>query len=242
MRFLSAIIVGAIALTFPTLICQTKARSASKPTTAPAPIDSGKTDELAQARNVSDDFLRALKIADLPEGAKILSSLQWITGDADQGENFYARPRFTETSPIFEELFDTDVAGVQGYKRVLDMKAVSEAGTQLMTRYFIFEFKDRRSNQWKVLETAIDRLDVEGNVAAYARSLHVTGVTSEQRNYLDYGHWLLLDGRTKEARGALATALTASTAVDSSVGWNSAAEDKVQIQALLSALGGITSE
>jgi hypothetical protein len=36
-------------------------------------------------------------------------------------------------------------------------------------------------------------------------------MTSEQSNYLSYGHWLLLAGRTKEAHEALTTAVHAAT-------------------------------
>src|SRR5260370_25372440 len=36
------------------------------------------------------------------------------------------------------------------------MKAVSEAGTPLLTRYSMVAFKDRRTNKWKVLDTGTD--------------------------------------------------------------------------------------
>ena len=182
----------------------TKVRSQPKPQPTP------QEDDLTSARAATDKFLNGVKLAELPEGRQLLSETQWITGEADHGKNFYFRPRFTEVTSLFEKLFDTDVPVVQGYERLLDMKAVSEAGTPLLTRYFMVAFKDRRTNKWKVLGT-YENLDVDHEIAFAGQRLHETSLTSEQDNYLSYGKWLLLAGRTKEARDALTTALNANT-------------------------------
>src|ERR1035438_7193125 len=174
----------------------TKVRS--QPKSQPTP----QKDELTSAREATDKFLSGVKLAELPEGRQLLSETQWITGEADHGKNFYFRPRFTEVTSLFEKLFDTDVPGVQGYERLLDMKAVSEAGTPLLTRYFMIAFKDRRTNKWKVLGT-YESLDVDREVASAGQRLHETAMISEQQNYLSYVKWLLLSGRTKETRDAL---------------------------------------
>ena len=200
-----------------------------------------RNDELRSARDATDEFLKALKMADLPEGRQSLIETEWITGEADYGENFYVRPRFTEATTVFETLFDTDVPGVQGYKRLLDMKAVSEAGTPILTRYFMIAYKDRRTSKWKVLETDNKAEDIDGNIAYFAQTLHQTMLRSEQHNYLTYGHWLLLAGRTKEAREALTTALTASPAVDPTLGMQTVELDKIQINALLAVIDRITA-
>jgi hypothetical protein len=219
----SVILLGAL------LQAQTQVRAQPKPPP--------QKDDLTSAREATDSFLNGVKLAELPEGRQLLSETQWITGDADNGENFYLRPRFTEVTSLFEKLFDTDVPGVQGYKRLLDMKAVSEAGTPLLTRYFMVAFKDRRTNKWKVLDTGTDEdADVDRQVAYFGQRLHETGFTSEQDNYLSYGHWLLLAGRMKEAREALTTALSASPNItDPSYPRTdkSAALHRLQIQALL---------
>jgi hypothetical protein len=215
----------------------TKVRSQPKPQPTP------QKDELTSAREATEKFLNGVKLAELPEGRQLLSETQWITGEADYFENFYFRPRFTEVTSLFEKLFDTDVPGVQGYKRLLDMKAVSKAGTPLLTRYFMIAFKDRRTNNWKVLETGTDEsADVDREVAFAGQRLHETAMTSEQENYLLYGKWLLLAGRTKEARDALTTALSASpniTNPDYPRTDKYAAVHRVQIQALLSVIDAI---
>src|ERR1035438_7125104 len=215
----------------------TKVRS--QPKSQPTP----QKDELTSAREATDKFLSGVKLAELPEGRQLLSETQWITGEADHGKNFYFRPRFTEVTTLFEKLFDTDVPGVQGYKRLLDMKAVSEGGAPLLTRYFMVAFKDRRTNKWKVLDTGTDEsADVDRQIAFAGQRLHETAMTSEQDNYLNYGHWLLLAGRTKEARDALTTALSASPNItDPNYPRTDkyAALHRVQIQALLGVIDAI---
>ena len=199
------IIVAFIVLLGALVQAQTKVAAQPKPQSPP------QKDGLTSAREATDNFLNGLKLAALPEGRQLLSETQWITGAADYGENFYDRPRFTEVTSLFEKLFDTDVPGVQGYKRLLDMKAVSEAGTPLLTRYFMVAFKDQRTNKWKVLLTGTeDSADIDREAVYAGQRLHKTDFDSEQDNYLNYGKWLLLAGRTRDAGQALATALSAN--------------------------------
>lgn len=217
---------------------QTKVRAQPKPQPPP------QKDELASAREATDIFLNGLKLAELPEGREMLWGTQWITGYADYGENFYHRPRFTEVTSLFEKLFDTDVPGVQGYKRLLDMKAVSKVGTPLLTRYFMVAFKDRRTDKWKVLDTGTEEdADVDHQVMYFGQRLHETDVSSEQDNYLNYGHWLLLAGRTKEARQALTTALSANPKATGPFLSYSEVDDtrhRLQIWTLLDVIDAIT--
>ena len=194
------------------LLCaQTKVQQHPKPQPAPQNGQAiPQKDELTSAREATDRFLAGLKIAELPEGKQLMFDNQWITGEADHGQHFYGRPQFTEASTLFEKIFDTDVPGVHGYKRLLDMKAVSKAGTQLLTHYWMVAFKDRRTNSWKVLGTEADSTDFDEQIAGFA---HTRPDDSEQERYGSYGHWLLLAGRIGEARTALTTGMGASTVV-----------------------------
>jgi hypothetical protein len=168
-------------------------------------------DDLTAARDASDAFLKGVKIADLPEGKEVLSGAQWITGEADYGQNFYERPKYTTATTIYEKLFDTDMPGVQGYKRLLDMNAASEAGTPLLVRYIMIAYKDQHTSQWKVLGTGTDdSVDIDHNVAFSGQNLD-DRTRSEQQCYLTYGWWLLMAGRIKESRQALITAKSART-------------------------------
>jgi hypothetical protein len=174
---------------------------APPPPATPAPV----VDDLSAARNATDDFLKGMKIADLPEGKEMLRDAQWLTGEADMG---YERPTFTEATAIFEKLFDTDIPGVQGYKRLLELKAVSEADTPLIVRYLMIAYKDKRTKQWKVFFTGTgERIAVDDMVTWSGTD--ITG--SELTNYAFHGYWLLVAGRIKEARETLTASLSAKT-------------------------------
>ena len=223
-------------------LVQAQTKTGAQPKQQPPP----QKDELTSAREATDSFLNGLKLAELPEGKQMLLETQWITGAADYGENFYHRPRFTEVTSLFEKLFDTDVPGVQGYKRLLDMKAVSEARTPLLTRYFMVAFKDRHANKWKVLETGTEEdADVDRQVMYFGQRLHKTEFDPELDNYLNYGRWLLVAGRTKEARQALVTALSASPkATDPAWPYSEVTEalHRLQIVTLLGVIDAIVGD
>jgi hypothetical protein len=166
-------------------------------------------DDLAAARSATETFLKGIKIADLPEGEEMLRDTQWITGEADVG--LYERPTFTEDTTVFEKLFDTDVPGVQGYKRLLEMTAASEARTPLLVRYLMIAYEDRNTKKWKILFTGTgDRIAIDRRVSESGQLLHYAG-NSEQFSYMYYGLWLLLAGQIKESRQALTTSLSAKT-------------------------------
>jgi hypothetical protein len=185
-------------------IAQTKPRRtpvpAPPPPAAPAPV----VDDLSAARNATDTFLKGMKIADLSEGKEMMREAQWLTGElVDVG---YERPTYTEATAIFEKLFDTDIPGVQGYKRLLEVKAVSEAGTPLIVRYLMIAYKDKRTKQWKVLSTLTgERIAVDDMVAWSGEGIP----GSELSNSVFHGDWLLVAGRIKEARETLTASLTA---------------------------------
>ena len=76
----------------------------------------------------------------------------------------------------------------------------------------------------------------------FGQRLHKTDFTSEQSNYLSYGHWLLLASKLKEAHEALTTALSASTNIsdpDYPRPDSSAPIHRLQIQALLGVIDAV---
>ena len=117
-----------------------------------------------------------------------------------------------EDTTVFEKLFDTDIPGVQGYKRLVEMTAVSEARTPLLVRYLMIAYKDQ---QHQAMEGAVHRyralrIDIDKMVTEIGNDLR-TPTHSEQFIYSYYGFWLLMAGRLKEAKQALSTSLSAKT-------------------------------
>jgi hypothetical protein len=180
----------------------------------------------------------------------MLLEAQWVTGDADFGQNFYERPVFSEATNLFDGLFYTDTPGIQGYKRLIEMKAVSETGTQLTVRYLLIAYRDRQTKIWKVLSAFTgDRVNVESQVSQFGQNLKDTRMNSGQFNYLNYGQWLLLAGKIKEARQALNAALSAGTTSTMLILGKTFGDDgrnseyfRLKTQTLLSVIASVTGE
>lgn len=147
------------------------------------------------ASKVADRYLNSIKLIDLPEGKKMLSETEW----EKPAYNNY--PVFTEVSTLFEGMFSTDIAGIQGYKRLIELKAVSKAGTPLLERYILISYKDKGSQKWKVFGFTTGT-DVEYWVQATAKRLGDTRFLSDQLNYRLYGYHLLLAGKINQAKEA----------------------------------------
>jgi hypothetical protein len=193
-----------------------------------------------------DKFIGGMKLADLPEGRAMMAKAQWVTGDADYGQSVYYRPVYTEAKTLFEGLFDTDVATVRGYRRLMEMDAVSEAKTTLKIRFVAIAYADKASGEWKVLTTGNNgSVDVESNLAYFRQHLTDTRFESEQGNYYSYGFWLLQAGQLKAAKEALLKAKDANplstSNPDRSIG-SSVQLKRAQISALLDVINRVTGD
>ncbi len=102
---------------------------------------------------------------------------------------------------MFEGMFATDIPQIQGYKRLLELKAVSKARTPLIERYILISYKDKKSQKWKVFGFST-ATDVEYWVQATAKRLGDTRFLPDQYNYRLYGYHLLIAGRINHAKEA----------------------------------------
>jgi hypothetical protein len=220
--------------------------TAQSKTTTPLEAPITPSADQVKAHEVVMRFLQGIKIASLPEGKQLLAQTQWIVGEADRGENFYSRPQYTDVTSLFAGFFDTDVAGIKGYKELFDMKAVTKAGSTRNLQFLVIAYKDASAGIWKVLESLDNSdestMDFDKQVAFWKGYLTKTENSSARQNYANYGHWLLLDGRLSDARNALQFASTAS--IQRSGTGQRDDENSVrdlQIKLLLDVIGRITS-
>ena len=103
----------------------------------------GQTDPTAS--KMADTFLTGVKLIDLPEGKTMLKDTVWNDPDGDK------YPALLEATTMFEGMFSTDVAGVEGYKRLVVVRGMSDPGIPLVKRYILIAYKDTRTGKWKVL-------------------------------------------------------------------------------------------
>jgi len=148
-----------------------------------------------QASKDSDRFLQALKIADLPEGKQILSKTAW---------KLERLPVLMNHETLFEGMFDSDISGLCGYKRLLQVSLQSKAGTELKKKYILISYKDHISGTWKVLSFRESAdIEFEYNAAKKRKDEIKSGQRDElQFNYRRYAFWASLGGKLQEALDA----------------------------------------
>jgi hypothetical protein len=172
----------------------------------------GQTDPTAS--KMADTFLTGVKLIDMPEGKKMLTDTVWNDPDGDE------YPLLTEASTLFEGMYPTDISGIQGYKRLVEGKGMSKAGTPLVKRYILIAYKDISSGKWKVLhfKEATD-LDHEADEAcsraanpeeylkrtlpnSHPEILKMMISPYPQFAYRDCGYWSEMAGKILQAKAA----------------------------------------
>lgn len=163
-----------------------------------APLDCRAGDISEAASTQVDRFLKGMRIAELPEGRKMIQDSLW-----PQWGN---SPVLLEYQTVFEGMFDTDVHGVKGYKRMLSAKVKSEAGTPLEKRCLVVAYPRHRDGKWFVLVFSTGT-DVDSQIAYGERNLGNTSYSKDQYNYRFVALWYASAGRLRDALSAYSRAL-----------------------------------
>lgn len=145
-----------------------------------------------QAKTAADRYLQGIKIVDLPEGKRILNETAWKVGEI---------PVLIDYNTIYEGMFDTDVVGLKGFNRILQVKLQSKAGTELSKRYILVAYKDISSGKWKVFDFR-ESADLEYEMNAAKSNIGDTQYIKDQHNYRNYAYWAVLAGKLRVAREA----------------------------------------
>jgi hypothetical protein len=185
-------VTGALAATLPP-----QASLAASP--ASGPVDQG-------AKAVADKFISAAKIgSEVLEARQTIRQLSWVD---------IHPPELIGETTIYEGMFDTDVQGIKGYKRLIEAKVRSQSSTELTVRYVLVEYKDRASGIWKVF----DIRDLKGSNSSHeveetAKGLEDTSYGGKkQANYRRYAYWLAFDGKVGMAKQAYDKAIALNDA------------------------------
>jgi len=152
-----------------------------------------------KADQVVKEFLGAVVILDLKEGKDKLRQHSW--------GYMNSFPDIVGYTKLFGSTFKTDSKGIEGYKQLLRVKVLSKAGTELVKKYIVICYKEKKTNLWKVFEmrTSVDDLNYE--VEAAKKNLGNTRFVKNQYNYNRYGYWLMMTGRIVEARDSFTKAI-----------------------------------
>jgi len=183
-----------------------------------------------QASKDSDRFLQGLKIADLLEGKQILSKTAW---------KLEKLPVLMNHETLFEGMFDSDISGLRGYKRLLQVSLQSKAGTELKKKYILISYKDHTSGTWKVLSFRESAdVEFEYNAAKKRKDEIKSGQRDElQFNYRRYAFWASLGGKLQEALDAYLKAAELNRANPSFLSQESFDEDVGIMQRIIGKKG-----
>ena len=183
-----------------------------------------------QASKDSDRFLQGLKIADLLEGKQILSKTAW---------KLEKLPVLMNHETAFEGMFDSDISGLRGYKRLLQVSLQSKAGTELKKKYILISYKDHTSGTWKVLSFRESAdVEFEYNAAKKRKDEIKSGQRDElQFNYRRYAFWASLGGKLQEALDAYLKAAELNRANPSFLSQESFDEDVGIMQRIIGKKG-----
>lgn len=137
-----------------------------------------------------DKFLQGMRISELPEGKAIIADTMW--------PQWGTLPILLDYETIYEGMFDTDIPGLRGYKRLLRAKLKSKAGTPLEERCLVVAYPRHKDGKWLVLVFS-DETDVDGAIAYGEKQLGVTLYSADQYNWRFVALWYAAAGRLKDA-------------------------------------------
>lgn len=151
------------------------------------------------AVKTADTFLKGIKLINLAEGKRMIAETAWLSDES--------YPVYTEISTLFEGMFQTNVPNIIGYKRLMEVKAVSKTGTPLLKQYLLISYKDKTTNQWKIFAFR-ESADTEYEAQAFCRDVDTPTIirgrifTPVKFKYRQCGYWSTLAGKLTQAKAA----------------------------------------
>ncbi|WP_271765930.1 hypothetical protein [Aquimarina algiphila] len=146
---------------------------------------------IENAKKTTAEFLKALKILDLPEGKELVSGLVF--------ESNNSFPVISSSEILFEKLFDTDIDGIKGYKGLLEIKSISKANTPLILRYILISYLDKKDSKWKVFAFR-ETIDIENEILSCKQSLNSDNDSRPMQYRLrNLAYWEILNGELSSA-------------------------------------------
>ncbi|MGD0350315.1 MAG: hypothetical protein ABSB84_08390 [Verrucomicrobiota bacterium] len=152
----------------------------------------------------ADDFLAAVKIAEIPEGIQAVKQSAWSIDKL---------PVLQDYTKLYDGTFDTDVPNIKGFKRLVQAKVQSRNMAIIDTRYILISYQDHKSGQWRVYGfTELKDTTVESELSFFSQQLGNTQFVPAQFNYWHFAYWLGLSGKLKASQLASEKAITLNAA------------------------------
>ena len=167
-----------------------KSAPASQGQMEPPPLES----DLEKVKKVADKFMMGAQASITPEGKALLS---------ETAIPKIQYPILIDQKMIMENLFESDILGVHGFKRLLQVKIQSKAGTELSKQYILIAYKRIDSGEWKVWQFA-EANDAEKSMLFFKGILDRKDYkyTNRSIELMHFGYWATMAGKLNAAKSA----------------------------------------
>ncbi len=157
---------------------------------APPAVDRPPVD--ASARKAAEGFLKALTVPDSPEGKRVLAETRW--------RQIMKFPEFREFLTLSEEMFPTDIPGVEGYKRKMKLVVPAKDRRPYVKPHMLIAYEDAREDTWKIFDFTADfDPEQESERACEEEALAEGEGTTPQARLMKCSYWLVMAGKVDEA-------------------------------------------
>lgn len=139
-------------------------------------------------------FLTALKTPEFEESQKVITSLS-----LKEKTDYYTLKDFTIVSGL---IFKTDIAGVNGYKSIIQANATNKAGTYKDARFLVVMYVDKTDKKWKVytIREAVDPCEENDRYQRQIESGKIIATVKEGMATRCY--WEILCGKLLAAKSS----------------------------------------
>ena len=156
---------------------------------------------LEDAQKTRKEFLQVLKILDSPERKELLTDLVFPSS------NVY--PMVSSSNLLSEQVFDTDIDEVKGYKALLEIQSVNKPDP---LQYILISYLDKKENKWKVFNFR-KNIDTEEEVQSSKSSLtDENDPRKMQLRLRNLAYWQIMNGELLGAMNNYSKAYEEATA------------------------------
>jgi len=138
-----------------------------------------------------EEFLKTLKIIDIPEGRLKLKNLSF-----DNSKEF---PSIVNFEILYNDYFKTDIENIDGYKSL-----VTISNGNLESKYILIAYKVIKLNTWKVFEFR-ETVDVEFEAESISKDIYLNNSEPprKQYKYRNFAYWLIMKGEINKAKNII---------------------------------------
>lgn len=142
-------------------------------------------------KNLVEEFLKTLKIIDIPEGKLKAKTLTF--------DNIKEFPSIVSFQILYSDYFKTDIENIDGYKSLVNI-----SNGNVDRKYILIAYKLINSKVWKVFEFR-ETVDIDYETESVSKDIDLNNSEPprKQYKYRNFAYWLIMRGEINKARNVL---------------------------------------